>query len=52
MTVVGEAVLSTLIDGDEVAVTVTESWPDTAAPVGGVPDTVAVFTIDPASTLA
>ena len=39
-----------VIDGVEVAVNVTESESVTAAPVGGVPDTVAVFTTEPAST--
>ena len=52
MTVVGKADLTTLIDGNCVAVTVAESVSVTAGPEGGVPDAVAVFTIEPAFMLA
>ena len=40
--------MATLIDGVRVAVTVAESVSVTAGPLGGVPDTVAVFAIEPA----
>ena len=52
VTLFGVADLSTVIDGKDVAVTVTESWAVTAAPVGGVPLAVAVFEIVPASMSA
>ena len=44
--------MATTIDGDWATSTVTESVSVTGAPTGGVPDTVAVFTISPASTSA
>jgi hypothetical protein len=46
----GLAVLSSRIDGACTTGTVTESSSVTGAPTGGVPATVAAFTIDPAST--
>ena len=52
MTVVGTADFTIVIDGNWVAVTVSESLSVTDGPVGGVPDAVAVFTIDPASMFA
>ena len=48
MTVDGDADLANVIDGDCVAVTVAEPVAVTAGPVGGLPDTVAVFRIEPA----
>ena len=48
----GSADFTTLIDGNWVAVTVAVSVSVTAGPVGGVPDAVAVFTIDPAFMFA
>ena len=48
----GDADFATLIDGAGAAVTVAVSTSTTDGPVGGVPDTVAVFTIDPRSTSA
>ena len=44
--------MTTLIDGTDDAVTVAESVSVTAGPLGGVPDTVAVFMIEPASMSA
>ena len=52
MTVVGNADLTTLIEGACVAVTVAESVSVTAGPLGGVPDAVAVFRIEPAFMFA
>ena len=51
-TVVGDADFTTEIDGDCVTVTNAESLSVTAAPTGGVPDAVAVFATEPASTSA
>ena len=49
----GSVVLfTTVIPGPDGAVTVAEPVSVTGGPVGGVPDTVAVFTIAPASTSA
>ena len=41
-----------MISGSWVAVTVSESVSVTGGPLGGVPDAVAVFTIEPASIFA
>jgi hypothetical protein len=51
-TLVGDAVFTTWIAGPAVAVTVSESLSVTAGPDGGVPETVAVFVIEPASRSA
>jgi hypothetical protein len=48
----GTADFTMPIDGEAGAVTVALSRSITAGPVGGVPDTVAVFTIEPASMSA
>ncbi|SNT64895.1 hypothetical protein SAMN05216276_114211 [Streptosporangium subroseum] len=52
-TVLGDAVFNNARPGSGVAVTVAVDGSEvTAGPVGGVPEAVAVFTIDPASTSA
>jgi hypothetical protein len=51
--VVGEAVFSNARLGADVTATVADDGAEvTAGPVGGVPDAVAVFVIEPASTSA
>ena len=53
VTVVGVAVFAMVTAGVGVIVTVADDGPDvTAGPVGGVPDTVAVLAMLPASTSA
>ena len=52
VSVFGNPVLLNVIDGKAVAVTVSESKSVTVAPVGGVPRTVAVLLIAPASMSA
>ncbi|MEU8385217.1 hypothetical protein [Streptosporangium sp. NPDC048865] len=53
VTVPGAAVFSSARPGADVSVTVAVDGADvTAGPVGGVPDALAVFTTEPASTSA
>ena len=52
MTLFGTADFATLIDGDCVTVTTAVSLSVTGPPTGGVPDAVAEFEIEPASTSA
>ena len=52
MTVAGAAVLTIAIDGVAVALIVSLSVAETAEPVGGVPEAVALLLITPASMSA
>ncbi|SNS08715.1 hypothetical protein SAMN05216276_1003311 [Streptosporangium subroseum] len=53
VTVLGDAVFTTVKPGTDVAVTVAVDGSEvTAGPTGGVPEAVAVFTIDPTLTSA